>query len=188
MKCIIISGKAGHGKDMTAHFMREKLEAEGLRVITIHYGDAVKWVIKDYFNWSGQKDEVGRQLLQQIGTNVVRAYDPNFWVDIVGKLLVAFDKANLFDVALIPDARFENEIEVIMDMLPNSVRVRIERRNEDGTAWINETLTEEQRQHPSETSLDNYVFDYVILNDEGLDLLKESATTVLEDIGIIKGE
>jgi hypothetical protein len=30
--------------------------------------------------------------------------------------------------------------------------------------------------------LDDYVFDYVIHNDEGLELLKESAHTLLEDL------
>ena len=185
MKCIIISGKAGSGKDMTAHFMREKLEEKGKRVITIHYGDAVKWVIKDYFNWSGNKDEEGRKLLQTIGTDVVRAKHPDFWVKVVADLLSAFEAADLFDIALIPDARFENEINVVIDSLPDSITVRIERANEDGTPWVNTTLTEEQRKHPSETSLDKYSFDYIIHNDEGLETLKESAISVLADAEII---
>lgn len=186
MKCIVISGKAGHGKDMTAHFMKEELEARGQRVIIIHYGDAVKWVLRDYFNWDGNKDEHGRHLLQYIGTDVIRKNYPSFWTGIVTGLLSAFSNENLFDVALVPDARFENEVDITMNAIPDSVCVRIQRENPDGTEWINPTLTEEQRQHASETSLDNYVFDYVIHNDAGLETLKESAITVLEDIGIIK--
>ena len=185
MNCIIISGKAGSGKDTVAQFMREKLEEKGKRVITIHYGDPVKWVIKDYFNWSGNKDEAGRKLLQTIGTDVVRAVHPNFWVDTIANLLDAFDKADLFDIAIIPDARFENEIEGIIDVLPASITVRIERTNEDGTSWINTTLTETQRKHPSEISLDKYAFDYIIHNDEGLETLKESANSVLIDLQLI---
>ena len=87
MKTLIISGKAGHGKDTVANFMKEVLEKEGNRVIVCHYGDAVKWVIRDYFNWDGQKDERGRSLLQKIGTDVVRASYPNFWVGIIAGLL-----------------------------------------------------------------------------------------------------
>lgn len=173
---------------MTAHFMREKLEAEGQKVITIHYGDAVKWVIKDYFNWSGQKDEEGRRLLQTIGTDVVRKSYPDFWTNVVTQLLKSFENANLFDVALVPDARFENEVDIVVNTLPNSICVRIERTNEDGTPWINPNLTEEQRKHPSEISLDNYIFDYVIHNDAGLDTLKESAITLLQDYGLVEGE
>ena len=186
MKCIVISGKAGHGKDMTAHFMKEELEARGQKVITIHYADAVKWVLRDYFDWDGNKDEHGRHLLQYIGTDVVRKNYPDFWTKIVAELLAAFDNEKLFDVALVPDARFENEVEISMGTLPDSVCVRVKRENPDETEWINPTLTNEQRQHPSETSLDNYSFDYIIHNDKGLDVLKESAITVLKDIGIIK--
>lgn len=188
MKCIVISGKAGHGKDATAQFMREALESRGKKVITIHYADAVKWVLRDYFNWDGNKDEQGRHLLQYIGTDVVRKNYPNFWTRIVAELLSAFDNEKLFDVALVPDARFENEVDITMETISDSTCVRIKRENPDGTLWVNEKLTEEQRQHPSETSLDNYAFDYIIHNDEGIDLLKESAITVLVDLGIIERE
>lgn len=182
---IIISGKAGSGKDMTAQFMKDELEKHGKRVLVIHYGDAVKWVLRDYFNWDGKKDAIGRSLLQYIGTDVVRAKHPNFWTGIVVGLLQAFEPYSDFDIALVPDARFPNEVDIALENLNNCVTVRIERRNADGTKWVNPTLTEEQRNHPSETSLDCYAFDYVLHNDEGLDTLRESAITILEDLKLI---
>lgn len=185
MNTIIISGKAGCGKDMTAHFMKEELEKHGKKVLVIHYGDAVKWVLRDYFNWDGKKDAVGRTLLQRIGTDVVRATYPNFWTGIVVGLIKAFEPYSDFDVALVPDARFPNEVDIALENLENCVAIRIERHNTDGSEWINSTLTEDQRKHPSETSLDGYAFDYVIHNDEGLELLKESAITILKDLKII---
>ena len=75
---ILISGKSGSGKDMFAQFMKEELEKKGKRVLIMHYGDAVKWILRDYFNWDGNKDVVGRTLLQRIGTDVVRAKHPNY--------------------------------------------------------------------------------------------------------------
>ena len=90
------------------------------------------------------------------------------------------------DIAIVPDARFPNEVDIALQELKNCVTIRVERKNADGTEWINPTLTEEQRQHPSETSLDCYAFDYVIHNDEGLDVLRESAHTILVDLGLIK--
>ena len=185
-KVIIISGKSGAGKDMLAHFMKEKLESQGKKVLTIHYGDAVKWVLRDYYNWDGQKDEKGRTLLQHIGTDVVRAKYPNFWAGIVAGLVSAFEEE--FDVALIPDARFPNEVEIVMDMIPNSVCVRIERKNPDGSPWVNPAFTAEQLAHPSETSLDKYAFDYIVHNDDGLQELKESALTLLEDLQLVEKE
>ena len=182
---IIISGKAGSGKDTVAQFMKKELEKHGKRVLVIHYGDAVKWVLRDFFNWDGKKDAVGRTLLQRIGTDVVRAQFPNFWTGIVVGLLEAFEPYSDFDVALVPDARFPNEVDIALENLKNCVAIRINRRNADGTEWINPNLTEEQRNHPSETSLDTFAFDYVIHNDEGLDTLEESAKTILTDLKLI---
>lgn len=182
---IIISGKAGSGKDQTAQFMKEELEKHGKKVLIIHYGDAVKWVLRDYFNWDGKKDAVGRTLLQRIGTDIVRAIHPNYWTGIVVGLLQAFEPYNDFDIALVPDARFPNEVNLALQELKNCVTVRVDRHNADGTQWINPDLTEEQRNHPSETSLDCFAFDYVIHNDEGLDTLQESAHTILEDLKLI---
>lgn len=185
-KVIIISGKSGAGKDMLAHFMKASLEKENKKVLIIHYGDAVKWVIRDYFNWDGNKDVAGRTLLQKVGTDIVRAKYPNFWTGIVAGLISAFE--NEFDVAIIPDARFENEVEIVEEMNPNSVVIRIERKNSDGTNWVNPVFTPEQLMHPSETSLDNYGFDYIVHNESDLSELEESAKAVLKDLNIISGE
>lgn len=184
-KCIIISGKSGAGKDMLAHFMKEELEKSGKRVLVIHYGDAVKWVLRDFFNWDGVKDEHGRTLLQHIGTDVVRAKYPNFWVSIVAGLISAFE--NEFDVALVPDARFPNEVEIVENTIPNTTVVRIERKV-NGEPWVNPQFTEEQLKHPSETSLDEYGFDYIVFNEKGLDELHDAAWALLKDLRLIKGE
>lgn len=182
---IIISGKAGSGKDTVAQYMKELLEKHNKNVLVIHYGDAVKWVLREFFNWDGKKDAVGRTLLQRIGTDVVRATYPNFWTGIVVGLLKSFEPYSDFDVALVPDARFPNEVDIALENLQNCVAVRVERHNPDGTVWENPNLTEEQRQHPSEISLDCYAFDYVIHNDEDLELLQESAETILKDLKLI---
>lgn len=182
---IIISGKSGSGKDMMAHFIKEEMAKHGKKVLIIHYADAVKWVCRDYLDWNGEKDVIGRTLLQTVGTDIVRARHPNFWVGIVIGLIQAFEPTNDFDIAVIPDARFPNEVDLSLENLQNSVSVRIERKNSDGSDWINPLFTESQLQHPSETSLDNYAFDYIIHNDEGLELLKESAHTLLTDLKLI---
>lgn len=182
---IILSGKSGSGKDMMAQFMKEELEKHGQKALIIHYADAVKWFCREFLDWDGKKDEVGRTLLQMVGTDIVRAKHPNFWVGIVVGLIQAFEPTNNFDVAIIPDARFPNEVNISLENLKNCVSVRIERKNADGTPWINPVLTEDQRNHPSETSLDVFAFDYIVHNDEGLDTLRESAETLLKDLKYI---
>lgn len=49
MKIVCISGKAQHGKDTTAKLLEEILEAQGNRVLIVHYGDLVKYVCKTFF-------------------------------------------------------------------------------------------------------------------------------------------
>jgi hypothetical protein len=182
---IILSGKSGSGKDKVATFMKEELAKHGKKTLIIHFADALKWILRDYFDWDGKKDEVGRTLLQQVGTNIVRATHPGYWTGIVVGLIQALEPYSNFDVAIIPDARFENEVNIALENLKNCVSVRIERKNSDGTPWVNPALTEDQLKHPSETSLDKFAFDYVIHNDEGLDLLRESAETILKDLKFI---
>ena len=44
MQVIVISGKAQHGKDTTAGFLKDALEADGYPVLIAHYGDLVKYL------------------------------------------------------------------------------------------------------------------------------------------------
>ena len=182
---IIISGKSGSGKDQLAQFMKEELAKHNQKTLIIHYADAVKWFCRDFLDWDGKKDEVGRTLLQMVGTDIVRARHPNFWTGLVVGLIQAFEPTSNFDVAIVPDARFPNEVDISLENLKKGVSVRIERTNEDGTPWINTNLTEDQRNHPSETSLDVFAFDYIVHNDEDLESLRESAQTILEDLKYI---
>ena len=181
MITILISGKSGSGKDTLANFMKQELEAEGKRVLIIHFADPVKWIAAAYFNWNGQKDQVGRSLLQFLGTDCVRKYDENFWADFVGRFIRVMREADNFDYAIVPDARFVNEIDRVCLLNYGAKLIRIDRYNPDGSAWSNPLLTEEQRQHASETSLDNYrYFDYRIRNDSSEDNLKAKVPELLD--------
>ena len=44
MKIIAISGKAQHGKDTTAGFLKSTLEADGYKVQVAHYADLLKYI------------------------------------------------------------------------------------------------------------------------------------------------
>lgn len=163
MKVIAISGKARHGKDTSARFLKEKLVSKGYRVLIIHYGDLVKHVSKVVYDWNGIKDETGRSILQKVGTDIVRRKEPDFWVKHVIEVINLFKDE--FDYALIPDARFPNEIDiprVAFKCHPDSfTHIRVIRPNFDNG------LTEEQKRHPSETALDEYDVKrtYILLND-----------------------
>lgn len=158
---ILLSAKSGHGKDFIANIMKEKLEQKGNKVLIIHYADLLKYILKTFFNWDGQKDEHGRHLLQYVGTDVIRRQNPNYWVDFVKDIIIMF--SNNWDYILIPDARFPNEITRMFCSNFRTISIRITRLN-----YISK-LTDEQQQHESETALDSYSFDYYMTNDGTLD-------------------
>ena len=63
--------------------------------------------------------------------------------------------------------------------------VRVNRFNKDGTPWLNPLLTSEQHQHSSEISLDNYIFDYTIINDDTIEMLHDNAIVLLQDLHLL---
>ena len=173
-----IIGKARHGKDSFASYLKEELEAKGHNVLIIRYADYLKFICKEYFDWNGEKDEYGRNLLQYIGTDLCRKNNADIWVKVVCEFIKAC--GDRFEYILIPDSRFENEIDYWGKEDFSTVPIRVTRRNLDGSEFDN-GLTPEQKSHPSETALDNFKAFYEIVADS-LESLKESAETIVNEI------
>lgn len=155
IKVILISGKAGSGKDTVAEIIKEKLQSAGNKVVITHYADMVKYVCEKFFSWNGVKDERGRHLLQLVGTDIGRRYDPNIWVNFVITLIECFCSDS--DYVLIPDCRFPNEVSVIKNKF-DTILLKVNRPE------LKSKLTIEQQNHQSETALDNVIPDYCIEN------------------------
>lgn len=157
LKVICISGKARSGKDTSAEALRKILWGYGKRVLFIHNADLLKYICKTLFLWDGKKDERGRHILQYVGTDIVRAQRPDFWVDYIISVLTLFGDS--WDYVLIPDCRFPNEIDRLKASSFNVTHLRIIRDDyENG-------LTEDQENHPSETALDHTVPDFTVSNN-----------------------
>lgn len=185
-KVFIISGKSGHGKDQVATYIKEILERRYKKVLVIHFADVLKYFLREFYGYDGDKSKPeNRTLLQHVGTDMVRKKHANYWVGIVLGFLSAQEDYDDFDYAIVPDARFENEVDLLMDNLKYTVGIRVNRFNEDGTPWENPKLTEEQKAHPSETALDNRTFEYTIFNDGDLELLHDNCEVLLHDLHII---
>lgn len=173
MRVIAISGHAQNGKDTTAAIMSKKLEDHGDKVLIAHYADLLKFICRTYFGWNGEKDDQGRQLLQYVGTDVIRKQMPDYWVDFIISVLKLFNGE--WDYVLIPDSRFPNEIEKLRDSGFDVQHVRVVRHG-----FIS-PLTAEQQKHPSETALDNTVPDSYIINDGTLDDLDAAINTYMKE-------
>lgn len=176
MKVICISGKAGHGKDTAALYLKEELELGENRVLIAHYGDLVKYVCKTFFDWDGQKNEAGRELLQTIGTDIIRDEDPDYWVRFICDMLGFFEQA--WDYVLIPDCRFPNEIEYLMKSGFDVVHIRIVRENYESN------MPEWQQNHLSETALDGYLPDIYVHNSGCLGEFYDNLRVAMDELKV----
>lgn len=104
------------------------------------------------------KDEDGRQLLQYVGTDVIREHNPDYWVEFIISVLNFF--YGDWDYVLIPDCRFPNEVERLREAEFDVTAVKIVRDD------FKSGLTQEQQNHKSETAMDDFKFDYVIHNKD----------------------
>lgn len=164
MKICCISAKAQHGKDTAAKLIKERLEYKGQRVLITHYADLLKFICVKFFGWNEVKDEAGRSLLQYIGTDVVGKKNPAYWAEFIVSILKMFE--DTWDYVLIPDCRYPIEVETMKKHF-DTIILRVERPNFDNG------LTEAQKAHPSETHMDNYNFDFALLNNGSLESFKE---------------
>ena len=169
MKILAISGHAQNGKDTVANLLRDNLKSDGNRVLVTHYADLLKYMCRTFFDWDGKKDDPGRSLLQQVGTNIVGAKQPDFWVDFIISVLNLFEGS--WDIVIIPDCRFVNEVEKMKNHFDTTL-IRVVRPDFDNG------LSDEQKQHPSETALDNYAFDYIVQNTGTLEELKTALSRI----------
>lgn len=183
MRVVAISGKAESGKDTIAKEIKQLLEEQNYKVMIIHFADVLKFVCRQYFDWNGEKDEYGRTLLQQVGTEMREKNNPNMWVNITKELIRGIGVE--FDYVLVPDTRFKEEIEMLNEYF-DCISVRVLRQDIDayGVTRVHVNhLTDEQRAHKSECDLDDYKFDFFISNDYYInqDLVNDAALKALCD-------
>lgn len=172
-KIIIISGKARTGKDTTVNFLRGFYKEN---MIKLQYGSYIKEYAEKISNWDGDEVTKPRELLQQLGTNIIRKkIDDKFFVNRMIDDIKVY--SFFFDTIVISDARFKIEIDEIKNTFDNVVSINIERPNFDNS------LTENQKNHLSEIDLDDYnKFDYKLINNGTLDELKEKVERLVEVI------
>jgi len=158
-KFILISGKAGAGKDTIARILNRKYGFKDYR-----YADNLKKILL-FAGWDGKKDLRGRKLLQTVG-GAFRRWDENFWVDrLIRDIVDDIDRG--YDRFCIADVRHKNELfyfkDYIKKIVPDSKFVHIKVINTLSSLETRE-MDAETITDPSETSLDDITPDYYIYN------------------------
>lgn len=126
MILVALSGYAGSGKDALGQIL---VENHGFTRVA--FADAIKRKALEY-GWDGQKDTQGRALLQNLGS-AIRAYNPDFWLQI------AMEQVMQYDCVVITDCRFANEVEAIKTN--GGIVVRVER---PGVGPANDHMSEHE--------------------------------------------
>lgn len=136
MLIIGVCGYMGCGKDAFFELCMNHLRSKGFLVAQLNFADALKDKARE-FGWDGNKDVKGRRFLQILGTDIGRAYDPDFWVKQWKDTLSRYQRSIHLDFIFTTDVRFPNEVEAIQE---NGVLVRVDRKEgqEDVVAHVSE--------------------------------------------------
>lgn len=180
MRNLIIgfSGKMGTGKNYIAENLLPNILNRMLSNIQYYYlsfGDQIKVELGSrngsmtYDKLFVNKTKEVRQQLQQYGTEQGRdKYGKDIWIRSMGLWMDIFKNRtpNKNNVFIITDVRFKNEADWIKQHKGILIRVNADKRNE---MRIHEEGSQENRNHSSETDLDDYPFEHVINNDIGME-------------------
>lgn len=171
MKVIILTGKAGAGKTEISKIIKREFELKNIKSIDLAYASYLKEYAKKILGWDGQENSKPRTFLQTIGDKV-KEIDPNFLVNRIKQDLKVYEE--YFNYAIITDARFEKEIDEIKNIYDTIVINVVGKEN---------NLSEIEKCHNTETSLDNYnSYDYKIDNRSSIENLEENIKNIMEEL------
>lgn len=170
-KIFILSGKARSGKDTVAKIIKDYYKNKD--TIIISFGHYIKDYAKRVSNWDGSEETKPRDLLQQLGVELIKNKINNRL--FINRILEDIEIFSYFyDIIVVDDARLVDELETLKDKYKDSISIRVIR---DG---FDNGLTLDQKNHLTETNLDNYNnFDYIINNKENL---KENVENILNEV------
>lgn len=174
-KLYFIGGKARSGKSTVGQILKEKYEKKGKKVAVLSHSRYHKDYIMSFFGWDGRDETKPRDLLQQLGTEIIRKKlnMPFFFVNRMTediKILSYF-----FDVIVVNDVRFKIEIDKQREIFDSLVAIKVIRDNFDNG------LTDIQKKHASEIDLDDYdKFNYYVYNDGTIDCLKKEVLSIIQ--------
>ena len=175
MKIILLGGKANSGKDSTAEYIDEYYRSRGLDVVNIQIAYYMKMYAKQIAHWDGDNETKPRQLLQDLGTELIRKQIDQY--SFIKRILQDIDiYSRYFDVITISDGRLPEEFASIKVAYPETVTVHVTRPN------YNSHLTKKQKEHVTESLVDDVEYDYDIVNDGTLDDLQKKAIELVQTI------
>ncbi len=172
----LLSGKARNGKDTIAGFLKKFYEADGKKVIYSRAGIYIRYYAIEMTGWDGSEETKPRDLLQELGTEVIRNKLNKKEMFIQRQLDDIEIYSYFYDAIIVPDIRLPREIDSVKEKFDNVVTIEVNRINFDSS------LTGNQKKHITETAMDNYKdFDYIVTNDT-LEKLEEDIYKIYREV------
>ena len=174
---ILVSGKAGTGKDTTSDLLYKyfKENSKSFVVRIYSFATEVKGVAYS-MGWDGNKFDRGRKLLQDIGT-IGRSYDPDLWAK---KEYSRFEREPISpDIIIFNDWRYPGELEFFKSRKDcgNLYTIRVVAPNREFLSGTKEFS------HESECALDVYMdYDYIVDNSGEMGETKIQCEIISEKI------
>lgn len=172
------TGKAGSGKDTAVNDLKS-LHDESM-IDHFSFASPLKNGVKEMWGFTEEqvntslKDEIDekwnvtpREILQWLGTDVVRARNEHHWTQLMKNKILLSDK----EIILISDVRFENEAALIKEL--GGLVCRVVRPSEEASAVATPAHVSEQGTFP---------VDYIIQNNGTLQMYRKAIQETLEPV------
>lgn len=173
-KIFILTGKAQSGKNKVSEIIKKNYQEKKLKVISLAYASYLKEYIKNITNWDGSEETKPREMLQQLGIELIKnKIKENLLIERIIDDIKVY--SYFFDIIIITDARFIEEIEEIKKISNNTTVINIQGKANN--------LTETEKEHITETALDNYnLYDFKINNNSSIKELEQEVKKIIEVI------
>lgn len=169
---IAVYGKLRAGKSAVATVIKENLED----CEHFEFGDVVQEVVD--LLYPNEKGVKNRELLVGVGQHM-RKFDEDVWVNIIKNRIENCEKENV----LVAGVRQKNEYDMLKKLgfkfiqVEASETTRVERCLQSGDSFKKEALRDY-----TEMVLDDFEYDYLILNEKGFKELEISTRNILGDM------
>ncbi len=161
----LIAGKIKVGKDVVGNIIKDEYEKLGKSTVIVSISGPLKDYAMKYFGWDGKEETKPRELLQTLGTEVIREKlgKDDFLIDRVSDDI---DILSLyFDNIVITGIRRKDEILKLKKKYPNTRSILLIRDVDYSY------LPEKERNHYTEKDLDgfedvDYIFNNLTVEEE----------------------
>lgn len=175
MKIIFIGGKANSGKDTAAEYIDEYYRSRGLDVVNIQISYYIKMYAKEIAKWDGDNETKPRQLLQDLGTELIRKQiDEYFFIKRIIQDIDIYSR--YFDIITISDGRLPEEFAAVKLAYPETVTVHVTRPG------YSSKLSKDQKAHVTESLVDEIEYDLDLVNDGTLEEFQTKCIDLVREI------